>query len=331
MEKQTGKLNIGYLVISLDFEMMWGNLEKYTLDGYGKSNVENVRDVIHRMIALFEKYDVHATFATVGLLMMADKNEALENIPNEPPTYFNDRLSPFSNHFIENIPFEYQYLYFAPDLLEELKKASKIEIGTHTYSHFFCWEKGQTEEQFRSDLEMACKVAKKNGIVNKSIVFPRNNVSSSYLKFCADLGITAYRGNPKKYFRQMAGVSGLFQKVKRILDVYINTANRTTYSPKDVDMNTSPVNLPASRFIRPYNKKLKCFESIRLRRIKNEMKGAARRGEIYHIWWHPHNFGANMKENFIFLENILRCYSDCKEKYGMKSMTMNELYNQLNK
>ena len=33
------------------------------------------------------------------------------------------------------------------------------------------------------------------------------------------------------------------------------------------------------------------INSLRLNRIKNEIIQAAKAGEIYHLWWHPHNFG----------------------------------------
>ena len=70
----------GYLVISLDFEMMWGCHDWATVDGYGSSNIRNVRQVISRMLQLFDKYNVHAPFATVGLIMCDDKKDAILSI-----------------------------------------------------------------------------------------------------------------------------------------------------------------------------------------------------------------------------------------------------------
>ena len=59
--------------------------------------------------------------------------------------------------------------------------------------------------------------------------------------------------------------------------------------------------------------------------LKKEMEKAAKCGEMYHLWWHPHNFGANIEDNLKNLENVLKYFSYCREKYGMKTYTMNEL------
>ena len=75
------------------------------------------------------------------------------------------------------------------------------------------------------------------------------------------------------------------------------------------------LNVCASRMLRPYSPKLSFLEGLRLKRIKKEMTYAAKKGEMYHLWWHPHNFGANMEENLRFLESILQTYKSCNEKY----------------
>ena len=55
------------------------------------------------------------------------------------------------------------------------------------------------------------------------------------------------------------------------------------------------------------------------------MRSAAKKNEIFHIWWHPHNFGVDTEENLAFLSRVLEEYAELREQYGMKSMTMAEL------
>jgi hypothetical protein len=55
------------------------------------------------------------------------------------------------------------------------------------------------------------------------------------------------------------------------------------------------------------------------------MRNAAKKNEIFHIWWHPHNFGVDTDENLAFLSRVLEEYEELRERYGMKSMTMAEL------
>lgn len=318
--------NSGCLIISLDFELLWGGLDVWTPDGYGETNVKNVREAIRRMVLLFEKYNVKATFATVGLLMLNDAHEVRDYLPEKAPSYTKVELNPYGD-ILSRISKADSPLYFAPEIIEFLKNKTNIEIGTHTFGHYYCWEKGQTIQQFDADIEMAFKVAKKNGLRLESIVFPRNQVSKDYLAICAKYGINTYRGNPKKYFSEPRNrLQAMYYRLSRLLDTYVNWGGNTLIPYSLINVNEYPLNIPASRLLRPYNKSLRFLEPLRLRRVKKEMMYAAMNKELYHIWWHPHNFGAHMDENFMFLENVLKCYSDCCKEYGMRSMTMNEFY-----
>jgi hypothetical protein len=55
------------------------------------------------------------------------------------------------------------------------------------------------------------------------------------------------------------------------------------------------------------------------------MREAARKRCIYHLWWHPHNFGRHAHENLMFLTRILEYYNGLREETGMASMNMGEL------
>ncbi len=86
----------GYLVISLDFELFWGMFDKVTLAEYG-DNVYGERTAIPRMLELFKKYRIHATWATVGMLMARNKQELLSFLPppHLRPQYEDMRVSAY--------------------------------------------------------------------------------------------------------------------------------------------------------------------------------------------------------------------------------------------
>ena len=52
---------------------------------------------------------------------------------------------------------------------------------------------------------------------------------------------------------------------------------------------------------------------------------AAKNNMIYHLWWHPHNFAADVEENFLMLEKILQHYSKLNKQYNFTSLTMKEV------
>jgi hypothetical protein len=55
------------------------------------------------------------------------------------------------------------------------------------------------------------------------------------------------------------------------------------------------------------------------------MTYAAINNEVYHLWWHPHNFGENVNESISFLKSILKHYNRLNNQYGFESVNMNEL------
>jgi hypothetical protein len=319
----------GKLVISLDFEIYWGVRDAVKLTEY-KAQLFGVQKVIPILLEMFAKYQINATFATVGFLFFNNKEELINNLPKKKPQYFNSNLSPYTNHFNyvgeneEKDPF-----HFASNLIQQIKDAGQ-EIGSHTFSHYYCLEKGQTTEEFVCDLLAAKIIAEKKDIVLKSFVFPRNQYNRAYLDICKKMGFTSFRGNEKSWLfsSKSHGSVMFFRRPFRLLDSYFNLSGHNCYSFEQMKTN-EPFNISSSRFLRPYDKKLKAFENLRLKRIKDSMTYAANQALVYHLWWHPHNFGTDMQENFSFLEKILIHFSDLNRRYNFESMSMCQLSNEL--
>src|SRR5690606_33738686 len=114
-----------------------------------------------------------------------------------------------------------QNFCFAPALIKSIAASPFQEIGTHTYSHYYCQEDGQTPTGFKADMEMAVSLAHKNNIVLKSLVFPRNQFNPEYLKICQDLGIENVRSNPGNWYWQNSAPNSLISKIFRTADAYI--------------------------------------------------------------------------------------------------------------
>lgn len=316
----------GALVISLDFEMTWGCIEGWFPEGYGKTNIAQVPQVIEGLIKIFNKYGVHATFGTVGFMFRNNVQEITADMPKSIPGYSDNKCQPYGK-FLKQIKEQNNNLYFCPEVIKKLSNADGVEVGSHTYCHFYCDEPGQTVGEFEADTKMLLKVFDLLNISRpKSIIFPRNQVSEPYLKICSKYGITTYRGLAPRFFgTPKSKWDRLKKRICRILDNYINIGGMSTIAYDTLPVTGEYINIPASRFVRPYNKKLAFLEGLQIRRMKKEMIYAAQNGEMYHLYWHPHNFGANMDKNFAMLEKVLLCYKECQKKYGMKSFTMAEM------
>ena len=316
----------GKFVISLDFELMWGVRDKRTKENYG-NNIKGVHQVIPRLLKSFRKHDIKATFSTVGFLFFENKQELITNIPAIKPLYENKDFSPYNGHF-EMVGEDYKSdpYHFAPSLIKEIQKYPEQEIGTHTFSHYYCLEPGQTIEAFRADTEMAISVAKKYNVTLFSLVFPRNQFNDEYLNVCSELGITSYRGNEHSWlYKASKGENeSMLRRAMRLIDAYINLSGHNCYSDSYLKQRI-PMDIPSSRFLRPFSKKAKLLDGLRLHRIKNAMTYAAKNNLLYHLWWHPHNFGTNQKENFDFLDKILIHYDFLNKEYNFRSYTMTDL------
>jgi len=314
----------GIFTISLDFELFWGVRDHRTLENYGE-NIRNVHRVIPRLLALFERYNVHCTWAAVGFLFFNDKKEMTSYLPAERPTYKKKEYDPYP--YLEQNELEKIY-HFAPALIEQIKKTPGQEIGTHTFSHFYTLEKDTTIGQFKNDLRSAIAIAEEKGIEIKSIVFPRNQYSDEHIHACLEEGIKIYRGNELSgaYKPISREKENIFRKGVRFADTYINITGQHCHA---IPVANKIINVPASRFLRPYNPKFKMFDGLKLRRIKQGIRFAAKHGLIYQLWWHPHNFGKYMDENFDFLEQVLKFYYELNQEEKIESQTLLEIYSNI--
>ena len=161
-------------------------------------------------------------------------------------------------------------------------------------------------------------------------VFPKNQVNDAYLKVCFENGIKSYRGTEKSAIYNTKS-SPLKKKLvplirlARLIDGYFNLTGHNTYDVVKLNANKEIVNLPSSRFLRPFHSKLSFLEPLKVKRIVKSMKHAAKNNELFHLWWHPHNFGADMDKNFENLEEIFIAYADLKTSHNFESKTMTEL------
>ena len=311
----------GNFTISLDFELYWGMRDVQTLESY-QEHIRNVHLVIPKLLALFMKYEIHATWAIVGFLFLNNKEQLLKNLPSELPRYTHKKFDPYD--YIQHNDLEKVY-HFAPECIDLIKNTAHQEIGTHTFSHYYTLEEGQTYEQFKKDVESAIAIQLSTGQNCRSIVFPRNQYDGEHLKIIKSLGINFYRGNQQIWLYKARPLNREYRwfRLIRLADAYINLSGHNTFTSESGNQGV-PVNVPASRFLRPYTPRLKRMENLRFRRIERSLLHAAKNNENYHLWWHPHNFGKNIEENLRFLERILKLYKILHGQFGLTSKSMGE-------
>jgi peptidoglycan/xylan/chitin deacetylase (PgdA/CDA1 family) len=318
-------LRPGALVISLDFELHWGVRDHVPLDRRERARLLSARSIIPRLLDLFEEFSVHATWATVGFLFAHSREEAHAFMPSRKPQYCESKLDPYDEELgrdeLED-PF-----HFAPTLIAEIAKRPGQEIGCHSFSHYYCIEEGQSADEFEADLASAVAIAAGTGYAMRSYVFPRNEVNNAYLPLLRGAGIRTYRGSESASANRpgpFAEQRRLHKRLARLLDSYAEIYGSQAVGWPETSTLAS---IGASRYLRPYSVALRPLQRFHYQRICRAMDLAARQGKIFHLWWHPEDFAMHCDENLLFLRNILTTFSSFRTKYGMASLTMEEIGN----
>lgn len=311
----------GALIISLDFELFWGMQDCTTLDEY-QDHVLGGRKAIPQLLDLFKNHDIHATWATVGFQFAENFDEVSKYFPdiNKRPTYDKKKLSTY--RCFDSIGYSEKEApcFYGASLIKKIMSYKGQEIGSHTFSHYYCREKGQTTEQFREDMKAALSIATDKGISLTSVVLPRNQCTKNHVQVLRELGFLAYRDEENDWIHRRVLIQPL-KRVFRLLDVYIPLTGFGGYIPENED---GIVNLLGSRMYKPFFKPLFMLEWLKIHRIKRQMLYAAQNGLFFHLWWHPHNIGVNTIFHLQQLEEILQYYDELKIKYGMRSLNMKE-------
>lgn len=319
----------GRFIISLDFELLWGLRDHVDKRSSYAQNVVGARRAVPMLLELFDEFKISATWATVGFLYCRSKEELYHYIPSVKPNYEDLHLSNYT--FLEEIGTSEKTdpYYFAPSLIDLIRATPRQEIATHTLSHFYCLEPGSSLSAFKADISKAKEIAASNGDRVQSIVFPRNQYSRNHIEICKNLGIDKFRGTRSGWVHGKTKKSEqhAFRRALRYADSVLPIPSSESIL-RNLNANRSEKHireLYVSRFLRPYSSKVRYLNFMHLRVIKREMLETARRGEDFHLWWHPHNFGSDLDQNIGQLRDILYYFKMLQECFGMHSACLREL------
>lgn len=312
-----------FFTISLDLELFWGVRDVTSICHYGE-NILGVRQAIPAILALFRSHGIRATWATVGFVTFATRKELISHLPDEFPGYLNPKLDPY--RYLQSIgdcerddPYHYGY-----SLVRAIQDTPGMEIGSHSFSHFYCLEKRSNQPAYRADLQASVAALQRLDTQPRTLVFCRNQYDDRHLQDAAECGFDVFRGNQMGflYSPRSAENETLIRRAGRLLDAYLDYSGPNFSSVSH--HSSGLINVPSSCFLRPYSPSLPLVERLRLRRIKRSMEAAAISGSGFHLWWHPHNFGINLERNLFFLTQILIYFRGLQDRFGMRSVTMAE-------
>ncbi len=274
----------GSFIISIDYEYAWG----YVDQELSSSDIARIREevgITTRLIELFEHHRVPATWAIVGHLLEVGEH-------GQDSAWFDTR-----------------------GLIRRITTSSVgHEIASHSYAHPLYGEiDGATAQD---DIARAADVHKKHSLAFQSFVFPRNK--EGHYALLADHGITAFRGlRPAWYHKFPYRLWPLGSGI----DYWLPTAH--TVIP--VVHSSGLINIPDSlAFLsrKGLKKLLPPFQAVR--KICHALDVASRRGETFHLWFHPSNFSYSTDTQFKILHAVLTHAAELRDRRMLDIVTMGE-------
>jgi len=315
--------NCGVFTISIDVELEWAMHDKPTqLSSHCAIKLE--REIVQRILRLFSKYDIRATWAVVGNLLSTESNWGGEkaNPQNSRSITGDIKRECFFQH-AENYD---EPLRYGRDIIEWIKNASpRQEIGSHSFCHISYNEARTNRDAVRADIASAKKVHKALDLPFEVFIFPYNMVG--YRDLLSKAGVSVYRGVSRRWYYSIPCCS-----LQRLLNLlyFIIAVTPPTVTP--IVDETGMVNIPDSMLFSARGGCRSLVSSKSL--IKRGLAGlnrAVERGEIFHLWFHPSNFVYKTDEQFYVLEAILKDAQRLKESGQLEILTMGDIGNRITK
>jgi hypothetical protein len=267
---------------------------------------------------------VRATWATVGLLFARTAEEAKACAPSLRPRYVRAELDPYAETI--GVDEDEDPLRLAGTLVDHLATAEGQEIASHSFSHFYCLERGADDESFRADLVAAQKIAGRRGLDLRSLVLPRNQWRDDLAPVLLDTGFECFRGPQPGWANQArrGEDAGLGVRATRFAGSYVGPP-LPMFRWDDVLGGSGLCNIPATTFLRPFSPATRSLHALQRRRVVSILRAAARQGRIVHLWWHPQNFVTHPEENMDALQRLLDEVQRLGVSDGLRSMSMGDV------
>jgi hypothetical protein len=278
----------GAVTISIDLELAWGNWDDPEHGELARVETRS-RAIVDRLVALFEKHQIAATWAIVAALL--------------------DPAAPRPAAGAEAA-------WYAPDIVEAVARSSAgHEIGSHGGRHLYFDRIGKAEAE--ADLAYARAIHLRHGLPFDSFVFPRNQIGKRDL--LAANGIKVFRAPDAAWHQRVREVSGWAGRLANLADKALPIAPPPVVPSRDHGM----VRLPSSMLFMG-RRGVRALVPPPLMRTKLErgIAAAIATGRTFHLWFHPSNFYHSPDTQFALLDEFLAAIAERRHAGAIEVRTM---------
>ncbi|MFA5309409.1 MAG: hypothetical protein WC370_08015 [Dehalococcoidales bacterium] len=308
----------GVFVLSLDLELAWGACFDARKIAHNRRYYQETRANVRALLTLLEKYEISATWFTVGHLFLSSC-APVDGVVH--PEVIKPRYRWLDGDWLARDPSSdvaADPIWYGSDIVASLQSCRvPQEIACHTFSHIIVDDPACTPECLDSELKACRALAEKISVPLKSFSFPRNR--EKYLATLAENGFLSYRGmDAPWYYRCPKTV----QKIAYFMD------NLLFFVPPPV---TVPVknhcwNIRGSWFY-GHSDGLAALLPVpcRVLKISSGLRRAAREKAVFHLWFHPFNMASNPRGLLAGLEDVFRRVRRLRDKGVIENLTMTAL------
>jgi hypothetical protein len=311
-------LDRGALVISIDFELIWGTLDLFGPERFRRACELEREVIIDRLIELFADLNVPATWCVLGHLFL-ERCELTDG--QKHPEIIRPSHGWHKNDWFQHDPCGDEQsapLFLGHSLIEKIRACSTPqEIGCHSFSHVIFGDAGCSREAAESEVAQCMRLARGLGIELRSFAFPRNSVG--HLDVLRDHGFACYRG-PEPNWYEKAGLPHVMKRLAHLWDV-ITAAQPPVVEPERVDAGLW--NIPGSMIYFPKHGIRRYIPlSLRVKRAKKGIDAAVRQHRIFHLWFHPTNLADSADEMIDGLRTILEYATSLRDRDELRILPM---------
>lgn len=274
------------IIISQDFEMMWGvhHLYQQKIEE-SKKFFSEIPKIVESTLTLFKERNLSTTWAVVGAMLMNNWEEYDEK--NYYYRYDNKSLN-FNQNYkkLDNSG----SLFFALDLIKKIYFTRGQELGSHSFNHLFFKMPGISEKNFIEDTNLVLKVFEEK-LSHKplSYVYPKNETIN--IDFLKKNGFVKIREKmTENYYNHHVG--SILDFISKPLRVYDNF-NFFKKGSLKTNHNYFFLRFNLTDF----------FWNVQLDLIKKRILSDDIRP--FHIWWHPRDLIFNSDKNLLRLEHLM--------------------------
>jgi hypothetical protein len=262
----------GALCISIDLELAWGTWDLQTDERHQLCAIHE-REITRRLLALFDRHEIAATWAIVGrLLERGDARWRRGGVQN----------------------------WYAPDIIDAVRAARPPhEIGSHGYAHVYY--PGLPPEAVDDDLAAARSVHEREGLAFRSFAFPRNAVGHTDL--LGRHGLAVCRTVDAGLLHRAGRRAPTLRPATNFLDKLLPLEPATVLPRRRAD---GVVELESSMLLMGRNGLRTLLSPRRLAaKLRSGLRAAERERAVFHLWFHPSNFYYDPETQFALIDGVL--------------------------